>query len=349
MNKIHNLIRNWHENNKRDLPWKMTSDPYKIWIREIILQQTRVEQGGQYYQRFIKQFPNVSALANASEDEVLLLWQGLGYYSRARNLHKSAKQVVHLYNGVFPSDFDELMQLKGVGNYTASAIMSFAYKKPFVAIDGNLLRIVTRMMDMHQPIDQKSTIDTVRNIATSWLDKKDSATFNQAMMDLGATICTPKNYKCDICPFGEICLASKNKTQAMIPFKSKKLIKVNRYFHYFVLKSNHQVMIQRREGNDIWQGLYQFPMIEKSTIENIQVKAITEELGRQGIKNTKIKLIEIIDYGKMVLTHQNIFIKFYIIESSAIESLNFDLVLQKNILKFAYPKTLKEFIVRYLK
>lgn len=253
----------WHFNvNKREMPWKGESDPYKIWLSEIILQQTRVEQGWNYYEKFIDQYPTVFELAGASLDEVLSLWEGLGYYSRARNLHFSAKYVCEELAGNFPETYKGLLELKGVGPYTAAAIASFAYGLPIPVLDGNSLRVVSRVMGSDTPIDSSKGKKQIRVFLEKAIPEDKAAAFNQAIMDFGATICTPRTPACSSCPLRNICCAFKENRVNELPVKSKKNKRKKRYFHYFFIKNENELLIQKRTSKDIWKGLYQLPLYE---------------------------------------------------------------------------------------
>ena len=256
------LLINWYLKNKRDLPWRETNDPYKIWISEIILQQTRVAQGLEYYNNFIRQFPDVTALATAKEEDVLKCWQGLGYYSRARNLHFSAKTIVEKYQGIFPKTHKEIRSLKGIGDYTAAAIGSFAFGLPFAAVDGNAYRVLARVFEIATPIDSTKGKSEFGELAQELLDKQRPALFNQGIMELGATVCTPTTPHCTECPMQEICLALAHKTANELPVKSKKGSSKDRYFYYFLLTTDQHIYLHRREADDIWKGLFELPLVE---------------------------------------------------------------------------------------
>lgn len=256
------LLIDWYLENKRDLPWRETKDPYKIWISEIILQQTRVAQGLEYYHNFIEHFPNVQALAEADEEEVLKCWQGLGYYSRARNLHFAAKTIMEKFNGEFPQTHKEILSLKGIGEYTAAAISSFAFGLPHAAVDGNFYRVLARVFEIETPIDSTKGKAEFSMLAQELIDKQRPALFNQAMMDLGATVCTPSTPSCEACPMHDMCLALSHHTIGSLPIKSKKISTKNRYFYYFHIVDNGTTFLHRRDGNDIWKGLYELPLIE---------------------------------------------------------------------------------------
>ena len=254
----------WYAKNKRDLPWRHTKDPYRIWLSEVILQQTRVNQGMDYYLKFIETFPTVVDLSKASEKQVLALWQGLGYYSRARNLHQAAKEVVNEHNGVFPSDYKTLLKLKGVGPYTAAAIASFSFNEAKAVLDGNVFRVLSRLYDINKPINSTNGQKEFQDISNNILNTLDPATHNQAMMEFGALVCTPKKPKCDECPFVLECNSHNNNTVLLRPVKLKKTKVRSRYFIYTVFynKLEQLVFLKKRESKDIWQNLYDFHLEE---------------------------------------------------------------------------------------
>ena len=252
----------WYEDHKRDLPWRGEPDPYKIWVSEIILQQTRVQQGWDYYLRFIDNFPDVKALAEANEDRVLKVWQGLGYYSRARNMHAAAREIMEKHGGHFPNEYDKILSLKGIGNYTAAAISSIAFGLPYPAVDGNVIRIVSRIFGICDDVTQPVVVKKITAICEMEIDSKRPGVFNQAAMDFGAMQCVPRNPNCDECPFQSSCYAYNNHLVDILPVKKKKAKSKHRYFHYTVYLSDSQTIIEKRTGSDIWRNMYQFPLTE---------------------------------------------------------------------------------------
>ncbi|WP_071145302.1 A/G-specific adenine glycosylase [Bacteroides ihuae] len=248
----------WYEMYKRDLPWRDITDPYKIWISEIILQQTRVAQGYNYFLRFIERFPSVIALAEADEDEVLKYWQGLGYYSRARNLHAAAKSI----NGIFPNTYTKVLALKGVGEYTAAAICSFAYNMPYAVVDGNVYRVLSRYLGIEVPIDSTQGKKLFAAFAADLLDKKRPALYNQAIMDFGAIQCTPSTPDCARCPLSDSCVALSKGQVKLLPVKQHKTKTTNRYFNYLYVSMGDFTFINKRTDNDIWKNLFELPLIE---------------------------------------------------------------------------------------
>lgn len=280
----------WYEENRRTLPWRGETDPYKIWVSEIILQQTRVQQGWDYYLRFIETFPDVGTLARAPEEQVLRVWQGLGYYSRARNMHAAARQIMDLHNGQFPNQYEDIRKLKGIGDYTAAAIASIAFGLPYPAVDGNVLRICSRIFGIHEDISLPTTRKQITDICRKLIPHNRPGDFNQACMEFGAVWCTPKNPKCDGCPFANQCYALKHGMVEILPVKSNKITKRERYFHFNFYIYNNCTIIEKRTGNDIWRNLYQFPMQEFSADETPPCKGdstqIRENLTHQIIHAT---------------------------------------------------------------
>lgn len=253
-------ILKWFTTHARELPWRGITDPYRIWVSEVILQQTRIDQGRDYWYRFIEQFPTVEALAAASEDDVLRQWQGLGYYSRARNMHAAARQIVEL--GHFPDTYEQLKQLKGVGDYTAAAIASLAFGEPVATVDGNVYRVLARYYGLDTPINTTQGKHLFQQLAQSLLPIDQPAAFNQAMMDFGATCCMPRNPHCDACPLAVSCDALRNATVDKLPVKNKNVKITTRHFSYVLVCCNGMVAMRRREAGDIWQGLWEPLLIE---------------------------------------------------------------------------------------
>ncbi|NLP57813.1 A/G-specific adenine glycosylase [Lutibacter sp. B1] len=316
-----NRLIYWYLQNKRDLPWRNTHDPYKIWLSEIILQQTRVDQGMAYYYKFIKHFPTVIDLAKATEEQVLKLWQGLGYYSRARNLHFSAKYIVNEFKAEFPTTYNEIIKLKGVGDYTASAIASICFNETAAVVDGNVYRVLARYFGIDTPINSTKGIKEFKQIAQQLIDKKNPGTHNQAIMEFGARLCKPQNPDCLLCPLNDSCVALSEKRVKELPVKDKKITIRKRYFNYLVIhtKNNKTKFVKRNNG--IWKNLYQFPLIE--TASDINEQQLVEHNNFNSIfkgLNVTIKLFNK-DSTVHKLSHQHIYTKFWIISSE--ESDNF--------------------------
>jgi len=315
------LLTEWYKQNKRDLPWRDISDPYKIWISEIILQQTRVNQGMNYYLRFIERFQTVEELAKADEDEVLKYWQGLGYYTRARNLHKAAKQVVSDFNGIFPTQHADILKLAGIGDYTAAAISSFAFNQPYAVVDGNVFRVLARVFGIETAIDSNSGKKEFTQLAQNLLSKTDPALHNQAIMEFGALQCVPASPDCNNCPLISHCRAFELNIVSKLPVKSQKTKVSNRYFNYLFIEFQGYTFIQKRTAKDVWQNLYEFPLIEtdqllssSELIENDYFKSLFDDVTETNILKTSNPM-------KHVLSHRVIYAQFISIRVSNLSKL----------------------------
>ena len=337
-------LLNWASTQDRPMPWKDEKNPYLIWLSEIILQQTRVAQGLPYFENFAKNYPTVKDLADAPEDDVMKLWQGLGYYSRARNLHATAKNIAYELNGEFPKTYKDILLLKGVGPYTAAAIASFAYNLPHAVVDGNVYRVLARIFGIETPIDSTEGKKAFTKLAGELIDETKAGKYNQAIMDFGATLCTPKLSKCTVCPFNTDCEALKNKTIDKLPVKSKKIVKKERYFHYLILNYKGNLWLNKRTKKDIWQNLYEFPLIEFS--EKKEQKDVENHSEWQKILNNKdFSITKISKPYRQILTHRKIIATFWEIELNEIIDNNDFIKVEKNNLKqFAFPKV----IIQYL-
>jgi A/G-specific adenine glycosylase len=332
---------NWYQQNKRDLPWRNTKNPYQIWLSEIILQQTRVAQGTSYYLKFINAFPTIDMLAAAKEDQVLKLWQGLGYYSRARNLHFTAKEIVAKHHGKFPSSYEKILELKGIGSYTAAALASFAFNKPYAVVDGNVYRVLSRIFGIETSIDSSTGKKEFLDLAQTLLDTANPATYNQAIMEFGATQCVPKNPDCSTCCFNNKCEALRLKKVAALPFKEKKTKQRKRYFNYLLLESGAYTYVKQRGAGDIWQGLYEFPLIETDTQlsekDLMQSEAWIKLLGK-----TKLHFKYISPFRKHLLSHQILQLRFIKIELPKSMEINIGKSYKKtktqNLNQFAWPR-----------
>ena len=296
----------------RPLPWRATTDPYYVWLSEVILQQTRVRQGLPYYQQFIETYPAVTDLADASEQEVLRLWQGLGYYTRARNLHKCAKEVVSRHGGVFPQTSRELERLPGIGQYTAAAIASFSYGEVAAVLDGNVFRVLSRLFGIDTPINSPEGKRVFSTLAAELISRENPALHNQGVMEFGAMLCTPANPKCDVCPFKGSCVAFNRGLINDLPMKIPARKSRKRYFFYLVIKKDDSLLMRKREGKDIWHGLFDFALIEKSTAVKPE-KLITETEHRELIENATT--VRISKSYKHILTHQTIHCRFILMEA----------------------------------
>ncbi len=305
----------WYLHNKRDLPWRGISNPYFIWLSEIILQQTRVIQGTPYYFAFIEAFPTIKDLANAEEETVLKLWQGLGYYSRARNLHTAAKYVINDLDGVFPSTYSEILKLKGVGDYTASAIASICFNEPTAVVDGNVYRVLSRYFGIDTPINTTAGIKEFKILAQQLLDPSQPSDHNQAMMEFGARHCLPQNPDCNTCVFKDGCVAFRNNMVTTLPVKLKKTKVRSRYFNFLVpLSEDKLTLLEQREGKGIWQNLFQFPLIETSQLVN-EEQLLEEENFRSQIKDWDIGAVSLYNEAAVIhkLSHQHLHTRFWIV------------------------------------
>ena len=307
-----NLLIEWYLQNKRDLPWRNTTNPYPIWLSEIILQQTRVAQGMPYFYAFLESFPTVKELAIADEQQVLKLWQGLGYYSRARNLHQTAQYIANELDGVFPNSYAGLIQLKGIGEYTAAAIASFAYNEPVPVVDGNVFRVVSRYFGIESDINTGKTKKEFTALAAELLSKEQPALFNQAIMEFGAMHCTPKNPDCENCIFNSSCVALQKGLVVQLPFKSKKIKIRKRYFNYIVLQDKKgNTKIQQRTDKGIWHNLYEFPLFETTQEEGFETIAPLikndTDFGDSVVSIQEANPISLIHK----LSHQHLYIKFW--------------------------------------
>jgi A/G-specific adenine glycosylase len=343
MNFSSTLI-SWYRQHKRDLPWRGITDPYPIWLSEIIMQQTRVEQGTAYYEAFLANFPTLKDLAKAPLDRILKLWQGLGYYSRARNLHEAAKSMMVSHKGQFPRTYEEILKLKGIGEYTASAISSFAYNEPHAVVDGNVYRVLSRVFGIDTPIDSTAGKKEFKALAQELLDKSNPGIFNQALMEFGATQCKPRNPDCPNCIFFLSCVARKKRTVDLLPVKANKTKVRDRYFNYLVVFNKDKTWLRKREAKDIWEGLYDFPLIEsaKSKTENqLMASTVWKELFAKG--KVVIKRESIV--YKHILSHQRIFAKFWEIEfAGTIKGSGFKEVPVSKLQTFAVPRLVDRYL-----
>jgi A/G-specific adenine glycosylase len=310
--KFHNTLIKWYLQNKRDLPWRKTTNPYPIWLSEIMLQQTRVAQGTPYFLSFTTAFPTVFDLAKANEEQVLKLWQGLGYYSRARNLHKTAQTVAFEMNGVFPDNYSDLLKLKGIGEYTAAAIASFSYNECVPVVDGNVFRVLSRYFDLETDIAQASAKKEFAALAFELMPKDNPAQFNQAIMEFGALQCVPKSPNCSICVFNNSCAALQKKKVDQLPVKSKKIKVRNRYFNYIVAVDDlENTIIQKRTAKGIWHNLYEFPLIETDKVEDFET--VAQQINQNFFQENKMKSLLEYNEESIVhkLSHQHLHIKFW--------------------------------------
>ena len=334
-------LEKWYQANKRDLPWRNETDAYKIWLSEIILQQTQVGQGLAYYYRFIQKFPTVDLLAKAKEDEVLKLWQGLGYYSRARNLHAAAKWVCEVHKAKFPENYSEILSLKGVGTYTAAAIASFAFNLPYAVVDGNVYRFLSRLFGIYTPIDSSLGKKQFQDLANELLDKKSPGLHNQAIMEFGSQYCKPARPDCEHCIFKDKCVAATKGLVAELPIKEKKLKTRTRYFNYLILIDNKQAtIVKKRSDNDIWKGLYEFVLIETDT------KADVELVLNVFNENKKVRqtILHASKEYRHLLSHQLLITQFIVIKVKHLPTNSFKKVPLKSLEKHAFPRLIEKFL-----
>ncbi len=343
MSDFKQLIYAWYTINKRNLPWRKTEDPYKIWISEIILQQTRIEQGLHYYLKFIETFPDIETLALASEDQVLKLWQGLGYYSRARNLHESAKIINTNHQGKFPSSYSEILSLKGVGPYTAAAVASIAFGLPHPVLDGNVFRLLARYFGILFPVDSEKGKKEFYKTAFEIMPKNNPGFHNEALMEFGALQCTPRSPGCCSCPLSSSCFAFNQKKVEQLPLKKKNSKKRMRYLYYYLIESGSSIWLEKRTSNDIWKNLYQFPLVE--TPQKASVEAVAS-LHPSFLRNCHFNIKSISDFQKHILSHQTLYARLINLEVSDKYELD-DCYLQiekKDFHKYAVPRLIEKLL-----
>ncbi|MBS9766264.1 MAG: A/G-specific adenine glycosylase [Flavobacteriaceae bacterium] len=345
-NHFSQILLNWYAEHRRYLPWRKTKNPYFVWLSEVILQQTRVAQGWEYYLNFLENFPTIADLAKANEEKVLKLWQGLGYYSRARNLHFSAKYIMNECNGVFPQTYKEILKLKGVGDYTASAVASICFDEPTAVVDGNVYRVLARYFGVETPINSTDGIKYFKELAQMLIDPKQAGIYNQAIMDFGAMQCTPQNPNCTECVFNESCKALEIKKVKELPIKINKTTVKKRYFNYLVFKTdNGQIALQKRTKG-IWKNLYQFPLIESG--KSLKINDVANHKSLYSFaKNEPFEITSF--YEKEVvhkLSHRHLFVRFWIISIDKIEgkTIPFD-----TIEKYPVPILIHNFIEDFKK
>ncbi|MBC7615836.1 MAG: A/G-specific adenine glycosylase [Pedobacter sp.] len=346
--RFQNKIIEWYQINKRTLPWRSTTNAYVIWLSEIILQQTRVAQGLPYFNKFLENFPTVRDFAEASEDQVLKLWQGLGYYSRGRNMLFTAQQVMTEHNGIFPNTYDQLIKLKGIGEYTAAAISSFSTNENKAVLDGNVFRLLSRYFGINEPINSTIGKKMFTKFAQDLVKGETASVYNQAIMEFGALQCTPKSPKCELCPLAMDCFALQHQQINNLPVKLKKGKIRERWFHYFVATQENSILMKQRMQGDIWQKLYDFPLIEtENPIAYTHpdfIKQVKKSFGNEVI-------IRSISQKKHLLTHQIIYVHFFVLENYMINfSLHTEikLALLADFKSLPHPKVIGDFIEMYL-
>ncbi len=336
------LLR-WARDLDRPMPWKGERDPYKIWLSEIILQQTRVAQGRPYYERFLARFPDIKALAAAEEDEVIRLWQGLGYYTRARNLLRAAREIENRFEGRFPDQYEQILSLPGIGPYTAAAIASFAFGLPHAVLDGNVIRVLTRIFGIDEASDKSAGRARLQKLAGQLIDREAPGIYNQAIMDLGATLCLPLNPRCRDCPFASDCTARLQGNPTAYPVKGKRREKRKRILHYLALEENQRLAIRKRDEKDIWQGLYEFPLIESGkalSVRELLKYPLLEHAVLQGAPDESAHLQSV----RHELTHQSLEIRFFHFQVEWRKPSPFEMIAIDKLNKFAFPKPIENLL-----
>ena len=347
MTRFSDKLIHWYLDHKRDLPWRNTKNAYLIWLSEIILQQTRVDQGTSYYLKFSSEFPTVKDLALADNEKVMKLWQGLGYYSRARNLHSTAQLITEKYQGNFPDSYEDILDLKGIGAYTAAAIASFAYDLPHAVVDGNVYRVLSRVFGVATPIDSTAGKKEFYLLANEVMNKKRPALHNQAIMEFGALHCKPVNPDCNHCVLNTMCVAFASARVHELPVKEKKTKVRNRYFNYIVLHHKDKTIVRKRLEKDIWTNLYDFPLIE-TTAEVGEDAFLKSSPWKQFIGNIPYTIVSVSSHYKHVLSHQKIYARFWEVRCEAsIKPLAIDsciLVSEKNLPEYAVPRLIENYL-----
>ena len=349
LHSFNERLYHWYHLHQRDLPWRSETDPYLIWVSETILQQTRVAQGLDYYKRFVARFPNVISLAEAHEDELLKVWEGLGYYSRARNMHTAAQTIVSIHHGVFPDKYDDILNLKGVGEYTAAAVASIAFGLPRAVVDGNVSRVMARYFGINDAINVAAGHKSVRQAADDLLQSAENrihpGIHNQAVMELGALVCTPANPSCAICPVADGCYANMNNMVGSLPVKIRNLKRMVRHFCFLVIEDNGSFYLEKRTSQGIWKNLYQFPLVETEsamTVEEVLTLPEVKEL----VSGPDSAIVNVSDIYKHVLTHRDILARFVYVQVSdcQLSGQNFFKVNKQEISNFAFPVLITNYL-----
>jgi A/G-specific adenine glycosylase len=337
----------WYNENKRDLPWRHTTDAYIIWLSEVILQQTRVEQGMPYFYRFAEKYPTATQFADADEADILRLWQGLGYYSRGRNMLKTAQIVQAEHNGIFPVKYDELIKLKGIGEYTAAAIASFSANEAKAVVDGNVYRVLARYFGISEPINSTGGKKIFQSLANELLDKKDPALHNQAMMEFGAMLCKPKNPACGICPVRLGCYAFTHNATTNLPVKINKVKVKQRFFNYFLFDDDERILMNKRSDNDIWANMYDLPLIETATLLPAEELFMLPETIKYF--GTDIQIEAVSEVKKHMLTHQHLYVRFITLKyKPVLFKQTWSFIEVKNLKNLPLPKVIFIFLDKFL-
>ena len=337
-----NKLVSWYQNNKRDLPWRNTVNPYHIWVSEIILQQTRVIQGTPYYLAFLKEFPKIEDLANSSEEKVLKMWQGLGYYSRARNLHFTAKDIVNNFGGEFPKDYKSVLNLKGIGVYTAAAITSFAFDLPHAVVDGNVIRVLSRVFGVSVPFDTCAGKKEFQYLAQELLIVNKAAIYNQSIMEFGAMQCKPKSPDCSICPMQDFCVAYATNSVSYLPVKSKKIKVKDRFLHYLMIEQEDNIFLGKRKSG-IWIGLYEFPFLEFLNVTD-EKKVMQSDEWLKIFSNSSYHVKSVSSELIHILSHQKIHAQFWQIKATGVEFEDFELISKSILLKFPVSRLTEKYL-----
>ena len=342
-------IHSWYSLFKRDLPWRNTRDPYFIWLSEIILQQTRINQGLSYYIRFSEEFPTISHLATASEDQILKLWQGLGYYSRARNLHFTAKYIFENRQGIFPNDYHSIRSLKGIGDYTAAAIASISFNLEFPVVDGNVFRVLSRFFGISEPIDTSTGKKAFYYLAKEIIKGTDPGMHNQALMEFGALQCIPVNPDCQQCPLNERCFAFSTNRISELPVKQNKNKHRDRYFNYLVIIGKNRIWMRKRVEKDIWKNLFEFPLVETNEETEIETLVVKDDF-RKRVQTNQFVIENVSNWKIHIFSHQRIHYRFFRIrladENPTLD--NLIPVNKEDIFKFAVPKLLETYLNEFI-
>ena len=337
-----NKLVSWYQNNKRDLPWRNTVNPYYIWLSEIILQQTRVLQGTPYYLAFLKSFPTIVDLANASEDKVLKMWQGLGYYSRARNLHYTAKDIVNNFGGEFPKNHKQVLKLKGVGVYTAAAIASFAFDMPYAVVDGNVIRVLSRVFGVSMPFDTSAGKKQFQQLAQELLIEKEAAIYNQAIMEFGAIQCKPKSPDCSSCPMQGFCVAYITNSVLELPVKSKKIKVKNRFLHYLMIEQEDDIFLGKRKSG-IWTGLYEFPFLE-FPIKMDENQVMQSDVWLKMFLNLTCDVKSVSSEFIHILSHQKIHAQFWQIKAASVVLKEYERISKNSLLEYPVSRLTEKYV-----
>ena len=336
-----NKLVSWYQNYKRDLPWRNTVNPYHIWLSEIILQQTRVLQGTPYYLAFLKAFPTIEDLANAPEDKVLKMWQGLGYYSRARNLHFTAKDIVNNFGGEFPKDYKQVLRFKGIGVYTAAAITSFAFDMPYAVVDGNVIRVLSRVFGVSIPFDTSAGKKQFQQLAQELLIEKEAAIYNQAIMEFGAIQCKPKSPNCSSCPMQDFCVAYTTNSVAELPVKSKKIKVKDRFLHYLFIEKNGDIFLGKRKSG-IWTGLYEFPFLE-FPIKMDEKQVMQSDEWSRIFLNSICEVKSVSSEFIHILSHQKILAQFWQIKATDLVLEKYELISKNSLFEFPVSRLTEKY------